>query len=88
MGDTYYDSEPQKRDWRAFVEGREKRRIEEIYDYVSINGSYAFTKIRLEGKKIIYGILNQDRFTYGLGHDTPRKAYKAIYGSVQSLNRM
>lgn len=85
--DTYYDSEPQKRDWRAFVEGRERRRIEEIYDYVSINGSYAFTKIRLEGKKIIYGILNQDRFTYGLGHDTPRKAYKAIYGSVQSLNK-
>lgn len=85
--DTYYDSEPYKTKWRAFVEGREKRKIEAVYNYVSLNGSYAFTKIRLEGKKIIYGMLKNDRFTPGLGHDKPRKAYKAIYGSVQALNK-
>lgn len=85
--DTYYDAEPQQTNWKAFVEGREKRKIEAVYNYVSINGSYAFTKIRLEGKKIIYGMLKNDRFTYGLGHDTPRKTYKAIYGSVQALNK-
>lgn len=85
--DTYYDAEPQQTNWRAFVEGREKRKIEAVYNYVSINGSYAFTKIRLEGKKIIYGMLKNDRFTYGLGHDTPRKTYKAIYGNVQALNK-
>lgn len=85
--DTYYDAGPQQTNWRTFVEGREKRKIEAVYNYVSINGSYAFTKIRLEGKKIIYGILKNDRFTYGLGHDKPRKTYKAIYGSVQALNK-
>lgn len=85
--DTYYDSEPYKTKWRDFVEGREKRKIEAVYNYVSLNGSYAFTKIRLEGKKIIYGMLKNDRFTPGLGHDKPRKAYKAIYGSVQALNK-
>jgi P4 family phage/plasmid primase-like protien len=84
---TYYDAEPQKTNWRAFIECREKRKIEAVYNYVSCNGSYAFTKVRLEGKKIIYGMLKDDRFTYGLGHDKPRKAYKAIYGSIQALNK-
>ena len=51
------------------------------------DGSYAFTKIRLEGKKIIYGKLQNDRFTYGLGHDVGRKSYKAIYGSLQAINK-
>lgn len=85
--DTYYDVDPQQTNWRAFVEKREGRKIEAVYNYISINDSYAFTKIRLEGKKIIYGMLKNDRFTPGLGHDKPRKAYKAIYGSVQALNK-
>lgn len=66
--DTFYDVEPRSPNWKAYVEAREKRKIETIYNYVSIDGSYAFTKIRLEGKKIIYGKLQNDRFTYGLGH--------------------
>ena len=65
--DTFYDIEPRSPNWKAYVEAREKRKIETIYNYVSIDGSYAFTKIRLEGKKIIYGKLQNDRFTYGLG---------------------
>ena len=85
--DTFYDVEPRSPNWKAYVEGREKHKIEGIYNYVSINGSYAFTKIRLEGKKIIYGKLQNDRFTYGLGHDVGRKSYKAIYGSLQAINK-
>lgn len=85
--DTYYDAEPQQTNWRDFVEGREKRKIEAVYNYISLSGSYSYTKIRLEGKKFIYGILQNGRFEYGLGHDTPRKSYKAIYGSVQALNK-
>lgn len=56
-------------------------------DYVSFNGDYAFTKIRLEGKKLLYGILKDDRFSYGLPRNTPRKSLKAIYGSVKALNK-
>ncbi len=88
--EMFKDSKSQRTDyapWKAYVEGREKRRIEAIYNYVSINGNYAFTKIRLEGKKIIYGKLQNGRFTYGLGHDVGRKSYKAIYGSVQALKK-
>ena len=33
--------------WRAYVEGREKRKIEDVYKYVDLNGNYAFTRIRL-----------------------------------------
>ncbi len=84
--DTFYDAEPRSPNWRAYVEGREKRKIEAVYNYVSINGAYAFTKIRCEGKKIIYGKLQNDRFTYGL-HDVGRKSYKAIYGSLQAINK-
>lgn len=86
--DTFYNTEPQKANWRAYIEGREKKRIEAVYNYVSsINGAYAFTKIRLEGKKILYGKLDNNRFTYGLGHDVGRKSYKAIYGSLKAINK-
>lgn len=44
--------------WRAYVEGREKRKIEDVYKYVDLNGNYAFTRIRLSGKKFIYGIMD------------------------------
>lgn len=85
--DTFYDTEPQRSNWRAYVESREKRRIEAVYNYVSYNGQYAFTKIRLEGKKLLYGILKNERFSYGLPRNTPRKSLKAIYGRVQTLNK-
>ena len=85
--DTFYDTEPLKANWRAYIESREKRKIEAIYNYVSCNGGYAFTKIRLEGKKLLYGILENERFTYGLPRDTPRKSLKAIYGNVKALNK-
>lgn len=84
--DTFYDTAPRSPNWRAYVEGREKRRIKAVYHYYSINGAYAFTKIRLEGKKILYGKLENGRFTYGIGR-TGRKSYKAIYGNAQALNK-
>lgn len=85
--DTFYDTDPVKVNWRAYVEGREKRKIEAVYNYVSCNGSYAFTKIRLTGKKILYGILENDRFTYGLPRSTPRKSLKAIYGNIKAIEK-
>lgn len=84
--DTFYDVEPRSPNWKAYVEGREKRRIEAVYNYVSINGGYAFTKVRLEGKKILYGVLQNERFTYGL-QGRNRRELKAIYGSVQAINK-
>lgn len=31
--------------------------------------------------------MQNDRFTYGLGHDVGRKSYKAIYGSLQAIKK-
>lgn len=64
--------------WRAYVEGREKRKIEDVYKYVDLNGNYAFTRIRLSGKKFIYGIMDGDRFNYGLKGKS-RKSIPAVF---------
>lgn len=86
--DTFYELEYSKQsNWRFYVENREKRKIEAVYNYVSCNGRYAYTKIRLNGKKFIYGILANDRFTYGLPRNTPRKSFNAIYGNIKAINK-
>lgn len=85
--DTFYNTEPQHANWKIYVESREKRKIEAVYNYVSCNGSYAFTKIRLEGKKILYGRLENTRFSYGLPRDKPRKSYRAIYGDLNAIQK-
>lgn len=84
--DTFYDTDKQRTNWKAYIEAREQKKIEAVYNYVSCNGTYAFTKIRLEGKKILYGILADERFTYGLPRNTPRKSLKAIYGNIKAIN--
>jgi hypothetical protein len=57
MADLFSESRPAEECWRMYIESREKRKIEAVYNYVSINGEYAYTKIRLEGKKMLLGIL-------------------------------
>lgn len=85
--DIFYDLGNSEKSWRAYIERREKRRIEAVYNYVSCNGSYAFTKIRLEGKKLLYGIVENERFSYGLPSNRPKKSYKAIYGNIKAIQR-
>lgn len=85
--ELFIDTGARSPNWKAYIESREKRKIEAVYNYVSSNGGYAFTKIRLEGKKLLYGILENERFTYGLPRDTPRKSLKAIYGNIRALNK-
>ena len=85
--DLYFEERPPGDSWRIYVEGREKRKIEAVYNYVcSINGEYAFTKIRLQGKRIIYGVLQNGRFTYGLG-GKHRKDLKSVYGNLKALKK-
>lgn len=83
--DTYYEQSIQTVDWRKYVEKREQRKIEAVYNYVSFNGQYAFTKLRLAGKKILYGRLENERFIYGLPRNTPRKSLRAVYGDLKRL---
>ena len=85
--DIFYDLGNSEKSWRAYVERREKRRIEAVYNYVSCNGSYAYTKIRLEGKKLLYGILENECFSYGLPSNRPKKSYRAIYGNIKAIQR-
>lgn len=87
--DLFYQKKASGSSWRAYLEGREKKKIEAVYHYVSINGGYAFTKVRMQGKKLIYGTLANERFTYGLGGRT-RKELCAVYApnGIQSINKV
>ena len=86
--DTFYENKEKSANWRKFIESREQRKIEGIYPYYCIDDEkYAFHKIRLSGKKIIYGRLENDKFRYGLSRNKPRKAYRAIYGNIQNIYR-
>lgn len=84
--DLFYQEKRFGSSWQAYIENREKRRIEAVYNYVSINGGYTFTKVRMQGKKMIYGTLANERFTYGLGGRS-RKELCAVYApdGVQAL---
>lgn len=85
--DLYFEERPPGSSWRAYVEGREHKRIEAVYDYVSsVNGEYTFTKIRMQDKRMIYGVLCNGRFTYGLG-GRHRKDLKSVYGDLKALNK-
>ena len=85
--DLYFEERPPGSNWRAYVEGREHKRIEAVYNYVSAaNGEYTFTKIRIQDKRMIYGVLCNGRFTYGLG-GRHRKDLKSVYGDLKALNK-
>lgn len=87
--DLYFEERPPGSSWRAYVESREDRQIEAVYDYVDYQtGNYLYTKLRLAGKKMLYGILKDGRFRYGLdGHS--RKELKGIYApnGLEGLNK-
>ena len=84
--DLFDSNKPQSNSWQRYVESREKRRIEAVYNYVDCNGTYQFTKIRLEGKKLLYGILKNDRFLYGLQGQN-RRELKALYFNPQAVEK-
>ena len=85
--DLYFEERPPGSSWRAYVESREHKRIEAVYNYVSyINGEYAFTKIRMQDKRMIYGVLCNNRFSYGL-NGRHRKDLKSVYGDLKALNK-
>lgn len=94
----YYDYYDKKQDGfnsfqykekrKMYIESREKRKIEAIYNYFFRNGQYAFTKVRLQGKRIIYGRVENERFIYGLSRNKPRKSYRAVYGNLRDIKRL
>lgn len=93
----YYDYYDKKQDGfnsfqykekrKMYIESREKRKIEAIYNYFFRNGQYAFTKVRLQGKRIIYGRVENERFIYGLSRNKPRKSYRAVYGNLRDVKK-
>lgn len=84
MADLFSENRLSEERWRTYIESREKRKIEAVYNYVSINGEYAYTKIRLEGKKMLFGMLKDGRFEYGL-KGRSKKEFNAIFGSVPRI---
>lgn len=79
--DALEEQQDGKPSWQRYVEGREKCALQTGYNYNNVaNGEYAFTRLRMENKKFIYGIFDNDgRFHYGL-QKKPRREYRAVYG--------
>ena len=99
MKDLYKDDlilEPEVERWKSYVEEREKRKIEDIYSYVDFEtGKYVFSRLRLKGKIFRYGIIENDRFTYGLNRKSRKsipaifcKDYKKLKEAIASGNRV
>ena len=84
MADLFSENRLSEERRRMYIESREKRKIEAVYNYVSTNGEYAYTKIRLEGKKMLFGMLNDERFEYGL-KGRSKKEFNAIFGSIPRI---
>ena len=84
MADLFSENRLSEERRRMYIESREKRKIEAVYNYVSTNGEYAYTKIRLEGKKMLFGMLNNERFEYGL-KGRSKKEFNAIFGSIPRI---
>lgn len=72
--------------WQQYVEGRSGKKIEAIYNYSDLSGHYVYTKLRMTGKDMIYGILKDDRFTYGL-QGKSRKQWKGLYKSAEAVRK-
>lgn len=84
--DLFYSDKPQGSSWQRYIESREHRKVEAVYNYVDCNGAYTYTKIRLQGKKLLYGILINDRFQYGLQGQN-RRELKALYFNPQAVEK-
>lgn len=85
MSDLFYGDGLPKERWRVYIENREKRKIEAVYNYASINGDYAYTKVRLEGKKMLFGILSNERFAYGLNGKNKKTFNAAYHGKMRII---
>lgn len=83
------DQKPSGEKWRAYIESREGKKIEGVYPYYHEGGQYAFTKLRLSGKKFVYGRMEGERFLYGLPDKKKRSELPfAVYcDSVGRLRR-
>lgn len=85
MSDLFcQDQEKQGRTWQEFIEFKEGRKIEEVYDYFNTDtGDYAFTRLRLEDKRFRYGRMQGEKFIYGLNRKK-RKDIPAVYSGSRN----
>lgn len=71
--------------WREYVERKEGLSIDGVYRYHNIeDGREEFVRLRLSGKKFIYGTLDGDRFSYGL-NGRNRKDIPAVFGDLEKI---
>lgn len=80
--DLFYPDD-NSQNWVKFVEGREGKKIEKVYNYTDFQGNYAFSKVRLIPKSFIFGRFEGDMFRYGLGK--PRREIKAVFGDLKAI---
>ncbi|MFR8843626.1 MAG: toprim domain-containing protein [Waltera sp.] len=81
----FFESISNTSDWKKYIE-KEKESALRVYTHMFlVTAIMLFYKIRLEGKRLLYGRLENGRFTYGLPRNTPRKSMKAVYGDLRAI---
>lgn len=73
--------------WRAYVEKVTKKKIDDVYHYVDLNGKYAFSRLRLSGKDFRYGIMDGDRINLGLNGKKREEIPAVFCGSLEGLKK-
>lgn len=58
--------------WRERLEFAQNKQIEAVYDYKDEEGKYLYSKIRFEGKYIIYAVIDRKNDSYKMGRSGKR----------------
>ena len=64
--------------WREYVENREQRQIEDVYNYVDLSGRYAYTRLRLTGKNFVMELLRMTGSFMDFGEHPGRTSQLSI----------
>lgn len=88
VGLTMKDLLDGRTSWMEYVKkciAKQGKNVEAVYHYHKPNGEYAFTRLRLVPKDFRYGIIDGDRWIWGLKKQT-RQNIPAIY--TDSIERL
>jgi putative DNA primase/helicase len=72
--------------WKERLEYSKGRKIEAIYNYCDESGKYLYSKIRFEGKEIIYAYIDQKNDTYTLGRGSKQTVLYNLKKLIKAIS--
>jgi P4 family phage/plasmid primase-like protien len=71
--------------WRERLEFYKQKKIEAVYDYCDEKGRYQYSKIRFEGKEIIYATVDKKGDSYKLGRTGKRTVLYNLHSLIKAV---